>query len=56
LRDEGKTYRAIADAWVSELGMPKLDAKSIQRACWRVLPMRSMRMWRIEHAAGYPLT
>jgi putative DNA-invertase from lambdoid prophage Rac len=31
LRDEGKTYRAIADAWVSELGMPKLDAKSIQR-------------------------
>ena len=30
LRDEGKTYRDIADAWVS-LGMPKLDAKSIQR-------------------------
>jgi putative DNA-invertase from lambdoid prophage Rac len=31
LRDAGKTYRDIADAWVSELGMPKLDAKSIQR-------------------------
>jgi DNA invertase Pin-like site-specific DNA recombinase len=30
LRDAGKTYRDIADAWVS-LGMPKLDAKSIQR-------------------------
>jgi len=31
LRDEGKSYRDIADAWVSELGMRKIDAKSIQR-------------------------
>jgi putative DNA-invertase from lambdoid prophage Rac len=31
LRDEGKSYRDIADAWVSELGMRKFDAKSIQR-------------------------
>jgi DNA invertase Pin-like site-specific DNA recombinase len=31
LRDEGKSYRDIAEVWVSELGMPKVDAKSIQR-------------------------
>ena len=31
LREEGKTYRDIADDWVSELGMRKFDAKSIQR-------------------------
>src|SRR5258705_1808878 len=30
LREEGKTYRDIADDWVSELGMRKFDAKSIQ--------------------------
>jgi hypothetical protein len=30
LRDKGKTYRDIADVWV-KLGIPKLDAKSIQR-------------------------
>src|SRR5258707_4761339 len=37
LRDEGKTYRAIADAWVSELGMRKFDAKSIQRMLSRAV-------------------
>jgi putative DNA-invertase from lambdoid prophage Rac len=31
LRDAGKTYRDVAEAWVSEFGMRKLDAKSIQR-------------------------
>jgi putative DNA-invertase from lambdoid prophage Rac len=31
LRDEGKSFRDIGEVWVSELGMPKLDAKSIQR-------------------------
>ena len=31
LRDEGKTFRDIADAWVSEFGLSKFDAKSIQR-------------------------
>jgi putative DNA-invertase from lambdoid prophage Rac len=31
LRDEGKSFRDIGAVWVSELGMPKLDAKSIQR-------------------------
>ena len=31
LRDEGKSYRDIAEVWASELGMPKVDAKSIQR-------------------------
>ena len=31
LRDGGKSYRHIADAWVSELGLPRFDAKSIQR-------------------------
>jgi hypothetical protein len=30
LRDEGKTYRDIADAWASEFGMAK-DPKTIQR-------------------------
>lgn len=37
LREAGKTYRDIADAWVSELGMPKLDAKSIQRMLTRIV-------------------
>jgi hypothetical protein len=31
LRDEGKSYRDIAEVWASEFGMPKFDAKSIQR-------------------------
>jgi len=31
LREDGKSYRHIADAWVSELGLPRFDAKSIQR-------------------------
>jgi len=31
LREAGKSYRDIAEVWVSELGMPKVDAKSIQR-------------------------
>jgi len=31
LRDEGKTFRDVADAWVSEFGLSKFDAKSIQR-------------------------
>ena len=35
LRDGGKSYRHIADAWVSELGLPRFDAKSIQRILGR---------------------
>lgn len=31
LRDEGKSYRDIAQAWSSEFDLPKFDAKSIQR-------------------------
>jgi putative DNA-invertase from lambdoid prophage Rac len=31
LRNEGKSYRDIAEVWASELGMPKVDPKSIQR-------------------------
>ena len=31
LREAGTSYRDIAEVWVSELGMPKVDAKSIQR-------------------------
>jgi putative DNA-invertase from lambdoid prophage Rac len=31
LRAEGKSYRDIADAWISEFGMRKFDAKSILR-------------------------
>ena len=31
LRDAGRSYRDIAEVWATELGMPKLDAKSIQR-------------------------
>jgi hypothetical protein len=31
LRAKRKTYRDIAEAWASEFGMPKIDAKSIQR-------------------------
>jgi hypothetical protein len=37
LREAGKTYRDIADAWVSELGMRKFDAKSIQRMLTRIV-------------------
>jgi hypothetical protein len=37
LRDEGKTFRDIADAWVSEFGMSKFDAKSIQRMLSRAV-------------------
>jgi hypothetical protein len=36
LRDEGKSYRDIAEVWASELGMPKFDAKSIQRMLARI--------------------
>jgi hypothetical protein len=36
LRDEGKSYRDIAEVWASELGMPKFDAKSIQRMLARM--------------------
>jgi putative DNA-invertase from lambdoid prophage Rac len=36
LRAAGKSYRQIADAWVSELGLPRFDAKSIQRILDRV--------------------
>jgi len=31
LREAGKSYRDIAEAWATELAMPKVDAKSIQR-------------------------
>lgn len=31
LRDEGASYRAVAQAWASEFNMAKLDAKSVQR-------------------------
>jgi putative DNA-invertase from lambdoid prophage Rac len=31
LRAAGKSYRHIAEAWVLELGLPRFDAKSIQR-------------------------
>jgi putative DNA-invertase from lambdoid prophage Rac len=31
LRAAGKSYRHISEVWVSELGMPRFDAKSIQR-------------------------
>jgi putative DNA-invertase from lambdoid prophage Rac len=31
LREDGKSYRDIAQVWVSEFALPKFDAKSIQR-------------------------
>ena len=31
LREDGKSYRDIAEVWVSEFALPKFDAKSIQR-------------------------
>jgi len=31
LRDEGKSYRDIAQVWASEFGIPTVDAKSISR-------------------------
>jgi uncharacterized protein YidB (DUF937 family) len=36
LRAAGKSDRQIADAWVSELGLSRIDAKSIQRILDRV--------------------
>ena len=36
LRDEGKSYRDIAEVWASDLGMPIFDAKSIQRMLARM--------------------
>jgi putative DNA-invertase from lambdoid prophage Rac len=36
LRAAGKSYRQIAEVWVSELGLPRIDAKSIQRILDRV--------------------
>jgi putative DNA-invertase from lambdoid prophage Rac len=36
LRDEGKSYRDIAEVWASELGMPKVRKAS--NVCW---PARS---------------
>jgi putative DNA-invertase from lambdoid prophage Rac len=50
LRDEGKSYRAIADAWVSELGMPKVDAKSIQRMLSRA-EAQQLEAWRVAAVA-----
>jgi putative DNA-invertase from lambdoid prophage Rac len=44
LRDEGKTFRDIADAWVSEFGMPKFDAKSSSGCCRAVLKAGTSRM------------
>jgi putative DNA-invertase from lambdoid prophage Rac len=35
LRDDGKSYRDIGEVWVSELGLRKFDAKSIQRILLR---------------------
>jgi DNA invertase Pin-like site-specific DNA recombinase len=43
LRDAGRSYRDIAEVWATELGMPKLDAKSIQRMLSRAAA---------EHVAG----
>jgi putative DNA-invertase from lambdoid prophage Rac len=31
LRDEGKSYRDIAETWATDFELPKFDAKSIQR-------------------------
>ncbi len=31
LLESGKSYRAIAQVWAAEFGLPKFDAKSIQR-------------------------
>ena len=52
MRDEGNTFRDIADAGVSEFGLSKFDARAFSGWCRAVLKAETLRLVTAHERGG----